>query len=367
MLKRGANHGGTVYKRGTGYEGQVTIAGQRRTFSGKTKTEVREKIRSAVSQAERGVLPPKEKLTVAVFLARWLEDVVEGEVGQRTAETYAYHVRCHIVPHLGASKLHTLRTVDVQRLYRTLSNSGLAPKTVKNVHGVLRKALNQALKWQLVPLNVALAATPPRAERREYTTYSATQIRQLWSSVAGTRWEAFLILAIKTGLRQGELLGLKWADLDLDAGGLQLRRQLQRDKTFQPTKGRRSRRLDLGTMEIVALREHRARQEDRRHGWGDEWAGEDLVFCTDKGRPLGWRDVARDFKILLNKAGLPEIRFHDMRHTNATLLLEQGIHPKVVQERLGHGDISVTLDTYSHVTPTMGKEAARKLDDLFGA
>jgi integrase len=128
----------------------------------------------------------------------------------------------------------------------------------------------------------------------------------------------------------------------------------------------RSRRLDLGQLELAVLREHRARQGERRRHWGDEWEGQDLLFCTDRGRPLGWRDTYRDFRNVLRKAGLEAIRFHDLRHTNATLLLEQGVHPKVVQERLGHSDIGVTLDTYSHVTPTMGRDAAQRLDDLLG-
>ena len=134
---------------------------------------------------------------------------------------------------------------------------------------------------------------------------------------------------------------------------------------FAAPKGRRQRRLDLGAIELRALAAHRARQDERRRHWGEEWAGQDLIFTTDRGRPLGWRDVNRDFHLRLAKAGLPAIRFHDLRHTNATLQLEAGVHPKVVQERLGHSDIGVTLDIYSHVTPTMGRDAARRLDEVF--
>ncbi len=341
------------------------ISGRRHTFNAKTKREVQQKIRTAVAEAERGVLPARENVTVAIFLQRWLKDVVRSEVSKRTHESYAYHVRLHLTPHIGKLKLRQLQAADLQRLYRTLLDQGLAPKTVRNVHGVIRKAVGQTVKWQIIPYNVALAASPPKTDLPEYVTYDTAQVRQLWRSVEATRWKPFLILAIKTGLRQGELLGLKWSDIDFASGMLQLRRQLQRDKTFQVTKGRRNRRLDLGLLELQALQEHKVQQDERRQHWGDEWDGQDLVFCTDRGRPLGWRDVHRDFKHVLRKAGLPAIRFHDLRHTNATLLLEQGVHPKVVQERLGHSDISVTLNTYSHVTPTMGKDAARKLDDLF--
>ena len=365
MAKRRGNQEGSIYRRGAGYEGQVMINGRRRTFNARTKREVQQKIREAVSEAERGILPSGENLTVAAFLQRWLEAVQSG-VGMRTHESYAYHVRLHLSPAIGKRKLRQLEPMDLQQLYATLLGRGLSPKTVRNAHGVIRRALGQAVKWQLVPFNVALAADPPRAARPEYATYDAAKVRRLWRSVEGTRWKPFLVLAIKTGLRQGELLGLKWSDIDLAGGALQVRRQLQRDKTFQPTKGQRSRRLDLGQLELQVLAEHKVLQDERRRGWGDAWEGQDLVFCTNRGRPLGWRDVYRDFRGILRKAGLEAIRFHDLRHTNATLLLEQGVHPKVVQERLGHSDVGVTLNTYSHVSPTMGRDAAKRLDDLFG-
>lgn len=224
-----------------------------------------------------------------------------------------------------------------------------------------------AAAWDLVARNVALTARPPRVIPAEQRTLTAAQVRQLWGSVRGTQWEPFLILTVTTGLRQGELLGLQWADLDLDAGTLQVRRQLGRDKTFGPPKGCRRRRLDLAALEVRALREHRARQDEQRHQWGAAHEDAGLVFATGRGRPLSWRDVIRDFKAILRKAGLAEMRFHDLRHTNATLMLELGIHPKVVQERLGHSQLGITLDTYSHVLPTMGREAIERLNRALGA
>ena len=364
-MKRRGNSEGSIYTYRDGFAGQVRFVGRRHTFYGKTRREVQQKIRAAVAEAEQGRLPATENLTLERFLARWLEDVVVPGVAAATAVAYAYHVREHLVPALGKRKLRSLKPTDLQDLYARLLRRGLAPKTVKNAHGVARKALGQAVAWNLVATNVALAAKPPRVERRELATLGAAEVQHLWASVAGTRWEPFLILAIKTGLRQGELLGLKWGDIDFGAGVLQVRPQLRRDKTFGPPKGRRQRRLDLGAHELRALTAHRMEQEGRRRRWGGEWAGQDLVFTTDQGRPLGWRDVDRDFKRRLARADLPPLRFHDLRHTNATLQLEAGIHPKVVQERLGHSDIGVTLDTYSHVTPTLGRDAARRLDAVF--
>ena len=363
-MKRRGNSEGSIYQYREGFAGQVRIQGRRHTFYGKTRREVQQKIRAAVAEGEQGRLPAPENLALERYLLRWLEDAVASSVARRTAAVYAYHVREHILPSLGKHKLKALTPTDLQSLYTRLLRRGLAPKTVKNVHGVIRKALGQAVAWNLVATNVALAAKPPRVERRELATLSAAEVRRMWASVEGTRWKPFLILAIKTGLRQGELLGLRWDDIDFVTGALQVRRQLQRDKTFAAPKGRRQRRLDLGTLELRALAEHRAQQEERRRQLGAAWEGQELIFCTDRGRPLGWRDVDRDFKRRLAKAEVKAIRFHDLRHTNATLQLEAGIHPKVVQERLGHSDISVTLDIYSHVMPTLGREAAQRLDAM---
>lgn len=364
-MKRRGNQEGSIYEYRDGFAGQVRIGARRHTFYGKTRREVQGKIRAVVTDSEKGVMPAPENLTLERYFDRWLEDAIKNGVAARTSAIYAYHVRDHILPSLGKQKLKGLKATDLQRLYTQLLGRGLAPKTVKNVHGVIRKALGQAVAWGLAPTNVALAAKPPRVERRELETLSAAEVRRMWASVAGTRWKPFLILAIKTGLRQGELLGLKWDDIDFDAGTLQVRRQLQRDKTFAAPKGRRQRRLDLGALELRALAAHRAQQDERRRQWGAAWAGQELIFTTDQGRPLGWRDVDRDFKLRLAKAGIKAIRFHDLRHTNATLQLEAGIHPKVVQERLGHSDIGVTLDIYSHVTPTLGRDAAQRLDAVF--
>jgi integrase len=161
-----------------------------------------------------------------------------------------------------------------------------------------------------------------------------------------------------------EVLGLRWRDLDLTAGVLQVRRQLQRDKTYSTPKAKSRRRIDLAAPEIQALQAHRALQQADRLAYGAAYEEQELVFCTHRGRPLSWRNVTREFKKHLVAAGLRNIRFHDLRHTNATLLLEAGVHPKVVQERLGHSDIGTTLNIYSHVMPTLGRDAAQHLRDI---
>jgi integrase len=280
-----------------------------------------------------------------------------------TYESYAYHARLHLIPALGKRKLRQLQPAQLQGLYRQLLGRGLTPKTVRNTHIMIHKALDQAVKWDLAPRNVADMVKPPRVERVEPDTLSAGEVRALRALVTGTRWEALLILTVASGPRQGEVLGFRWSDLDLTHGVLQVRRQLQRDKTYSAPKTESRRRIDLAAPEVRALERHRALQEADRLAHGGAYEDHDLVFCTYRGRPLGWRNVTREFKKHLRAAGLREIRFHDLRHTNATLMLEAGIHPKVVQERLGHSDIAITLNIYSHVMPTLGRDAAQQLRD----
>ena len=252
----------------------------------------------------------------------------------------------------------------LQGLYARLLARGLAPKTVRNAHIVIHKALAQAIGWDLAPRNVADLVKPPKVERREPNTLNAEEVRRLWAAIAGTRWEALLVVTVATGLRQGEVLGLRWGDIDVQRGVLQVRRQLHRDKTYGTPKAKSRRRIDLAAPETRALAGHKARQDAVRRAHGEAYEDHDLVFCTDRGRPLSWRNVTREFKRFLRTAGLKEIRFHDLRHTNATLLLEAEVHPKVVQERLGHSTIGVTLDIYSHVMPSLGRGAADRLHDV---
>ncbi len=363
MKKRG--HGeGTIYQRPDGiWCGQVRLPGQRKTVYGKTRAEVQRKLRAITADAEQGIMPAPERLTVATFLERWLADDV-SRLDQYTVKNYGIYVRLHIIPKLGKIKLAQLQPAHVQGLYAAMQASGLAPKTIRNAHGVLRAAPGKAVAWGLVPRNVAALASPPRAQSPEFRTLTVEEARQLGRSVQGNRWAPMLLLALTTGLRQGEqgeLLGLKWGDIDFAAGVLQVRRQYERDGTFSSPKASSQRRLDLAPAELRAFEIQREAQDRGRGRFGERYADLDLVFATHQGRPLMHRNVFREFKRLLRKAGLPDIRFHDLRHTNATLMLGQGVHPKVVRERLGHSQVAITLNIYSHVLPGLGREAIQQL------
>jgi integrase len=262
-----------------------------------------------------------------------------------------------------------LRTDQIQALYNAETNKGTSPRMVQYIHTVLRRGLNIALRWGLINRNPALTITLPKLKRKEMKTLNDSQVRVFLSAAKGLRYEALFWMAVFTGLREGELFGLKWSDLDWGKKHLRVQRQLQRIKgkgmVFTEPKTKAGKRmLVLSTATIAKLREHIYYQQQERIIAGDRWQEYDLLFPSTLGTPMDPSNMYKDFKDTLKKAGLPDIRFHDLRHTAATLMLQQGTHPKIVQERLGHSNISLTMDTYSHVLPSMQEEAAEKMDEI---
>jgi len=244
---------------------------------------------------------------------------------------------------------------------------GLSAQTVTHHHRVLREALKQAVRWQMLAVNPADAVKPPRAEHKEIQVQDETGTAELLRSLEGTRFHLAALLAVGTGMRRGELLGLRWQEVDLKAGKLAVRQNLQQTssgllfKSPKTAKGQRS--ISLMPSTVTALKQHKRRQAAIRLEKGPEYQDCGLVLCEDDGSP--WtpnRFSAQWYKVVSGQGH--EVRFHDLRHTHATLLLRQGIHPKVVSERLGHSTINITLDTYSHVMPDMQDEAADKLDGV---
>ena len=370
MAKNGNGEGGISRHKKSGlymarYTVQTPTGPKRKTLYGKTRREVDEKLTAAKADRDSGLLFDADSLMVARYLERWLADSVRDTVKATTYETYERLMRLHLIPALGRVKLKNLTPAHVRGLYREKLDSGLSPTSVQRVHALLHKALKQAVNDGLVARNVTQAVKAPRQQRKEIPTLNQEQARVFLEAAKGDRLEALYLLAIHTGLRQGELLGLKWGDVDLDRGTLQVRRILSAAKngpTFTTPKNNQGRSVRLTAQAMQALRDHRKRQVEERLKHSGLWQDHCLVFTTLVGTPLNRHNVfSRSFKPLVQRAGLPNIPFHALRHSFATLMLAGGEHPKVVQEMMGHSGIRVTMDFYSHVLPDMQKDAVDRL------
>jgi integrase len=308
---------------------------------------------------------------VGEFLEYWLEQSVKPRLRPLTFAGYAVNVRKHIVPTLGTIKLDHLTPQHVQELLNCRLADGLSAKTVRYMHQVLRSALGVARRWEMVDRNVATLVDPPRAKRPHIRPLEPDEARRFLDSVQGKRLEALYSVALALGLRQGEALGLRWQDVDLAAGVLRVRHQLQRIdrklKLVEPKTERSQRTLVIPTSIVERLGEHAKRQLAEKLWAGSKWVENDLVFANRFGAPLQARRVIADFHKVLSEAGLPRIRFHDLRHSCATLLLVQGVSPRVVMEILGHSEIAMTMDTYSHVVPELQREAAAKMESVLAS
>lgn len=338
---------------------------KRRSVYGKSRDEVTVKLAAALERAEEDA--PKTqptKITVREFLEGMHDRSVRHAVKRRTYESYRCIVNRHILPSLGQIDLRELTPRQVQNFYAELLGSGLSAKTVTNIHTTLHRALKLAVDWELVSRNICDNVAVPRRETPDVRPLNREQAKALLAAAEGDRFHALYVLAITTGMRQGELLGLFWSDLELSTRTIRVRRALVTGygQTYEAPKTKRSRRsIALTTKAASALEEHRERQ--RTAGLPIE--GDMPVFTNSIGSPLHPKNVMdRSFKPLLRKAGLPDTTFHAAtRHTAASLMLTQGVHPKVVQEMLGHATITITLDTYSHLLDGMGSTGASALDD----
>jgi integrase len=372
MVRQRGHGEGSISQRQDGrWRADISLeGGKRKTFYAKTRREVAEKLKAALHAQQQGILLLGADQTFGQFLSRWLDDSVKPSVRAKTHESYARQVRVHIAPALGKVPLAKLTAQNLQTYYRAQLSEGLAPSSVNRQHAIIHRALEQAMRWNLVVRNVADLLDPPRPIHKEMQPLTAEQVGTFLDAARDDRYYALYCLAVGTGMRQSEMLGLAWADVDFDRASVSVRQQL----VFVPgagfsfcepktAKGRRA--IALPTFIVEALRQHRKAQLAERLALGPEWTDLSLVFPNELGKPLERGNlVRRSFLPLLKRAELPRIRFHDLRHTAATLLLSQGTHPKVVQERLGHSTIAVTLDVYSHVLPNLQADAAAKLDSL---
>lgn len=371
--KRRGRGEGSIRKRPDGrFEARLRVDGRRRTVYGKTRQEAARALRGLQEARDKALPVPDGRETVETFLMDWLASEA-NRLRPTTHARYETLMRLHVIPALGTVRLVKMTPHEVQRLYDERRNSGLSPTTVHHIHAVLHKALEQAMRWGKVFRNVCDLVDAPPIRRADIRTLSADEARRFLACARDDRFDTLYIIALTTGMRQGELLALRWRDVNIDKGTLQVRGTLHWTKgggfRVDEPKTKSSRRLIQLTQDAVeALDRQRIRQTGERLLSGEFWQEHGFVFANHVGRPTDPDNlVRRSFKPLLKRAEVSDIRFHDLRHTAATLLLEQGVHVKYVSEMLGHSSIAITLDLYSHVTPTMHHEAKRTMERIFSA
>jgi integrase len=346
--------------------------GKRHWVSAKTKTECWRKLNTAMADADRGILPGPANLTVERYLTSWLEDSVRGTVSRATYDGYRTNVHHHVIPELGRRKLKELTAGDIRRLYRKMAEKGLKDRTIEYVHTTLHKSLKAAVVDRLISYNPIDGVKPiktPTGAAKESKALDPSQVKALLAAASGSRFEALYVVAIHTGLRRGELLGLKWMDADLEAGTLMVRRSLDVDGTFKTPKNQAARRtLKLTHQALDALKAHKVRQNAERLHAGPRWRDDNLIFPNTLGKAMNAGNLyRREFQPLLKRAGLANEGFtiHSLRHTFATTLAEKGVHPATAQKMLGHSDIRMTLAIYTHATDGMQDAATNALEEAF--
>lgn len=384
--RRKRGHGeGTIYQRKDGrWCSQITVRidpatgkPKRKTLYGRTRREVADELARIRHELATGTYIEPATCTLGEWLDRWMTEYKKGELKRSTYENYETIIEAHIKPDLGNIPLAKLQPQMLQSFYnkklesgrRDGKEGGLSTRMVRYFHAIIRQALEQAVREGLLPRNVADATSPPALRKQQMQPLTEDELLKFFEVAKDDRLFPAFVLAATTGLRRGELCGLKWDSIDLDEGVLVVRRQLLTLKggpSFEDSaKSKRGRRritlTDDAVRELKALRKRQAKEQLLL---GEAYEKNNLVFCHADGTSLSPPQVTRRFQQLLERAGLPKVRLHDLRHTHASLLLAQGVHPKVVQERLGHSSITMTLDLYSHLTPGLDEAAAATLNGL---
>jgi integrase len=341
------------------------------SFKG-TKRQAQVECARLISEMNGGTYLEPSKTTLAAFLNHWL-DHIKAQVSPRTHERYGEIVRKNIIPGLGAILLNKLRPAQISAAYsealvsgRRDGKGGLAPTTVVYMHRLLKQALGQAVRWELLSRNAADAVDPPKVERGSLTTYDMTQTVELLEALRGARLRLPVLLGVMCGLRRGEIVALRWCHIDLAAGKISVMESAEQTASgvrYKPPKSGRSRTVALSAMVISELRRHRLAQAEELLHLGARQSDATFVYTRQDGEPMQPRSLSQMWSTI--RTTLPRIRFHDLRHAHATHMLGAGVHPKVASERLGHSRVGITLDLYSHVLPGMQEDAAARVDVAF--
>lgn len=381
--KRRGDGEGTIYKRSDGrWAGQVSLgydaAGKRirKSFVRATRREVAEEIAKALQEVQAGTYIEPTTYTLGRWLDKWLTEYKKPQLKLSTYESYERLVEGHIKPELGHIPLAKLQAHMVQSFYneklesgRSDGEGGLSTRTVRYLHVIIRQAIEQAVREGILPRNVADATSPPVVRNKPMRPLTEDELMKFFEAAQDDRLFPAFVVAATTGLRRGELLGLCWDSVELDSATIIVQRQLSvlqegliLENTTKSERGRRS--IALTDDAVRQLRIHRKRQAEERLLLGETYQDQSLVFCKEDGTFIDPRNFTKHFQRILGEAGLPKVRLHDLRHTHASLLLARDVHPKIVQERLGHSSITMTLDLYSHLAPGLQEAAAATLNGL---
>lgn len=370
MAKKRGNHEGSVHKRKNNtWRAQISLQGQRISKTTKTKSEALAWLRKMQEEVENGLSFDSTQLTLKKFMDEWLVSV-EQTLRYNTYFQYTQMTKQYIVPYLGHLKLREVKPEHIQKMYNEMAKQGKGYRTIHLGHAILHRALVQAVKLGLINRNPDDATIPPKPKKKEMQFLDEGQVQRLLITAEGMkdRFYALYYLAIATGMRLGEILGLKWDDLDLEQGILKVQRQLTKCKHgfefIAPKTKAGMRQIDLGSNTIEVLKQHREHQHTEKLIAGDSWLDHNMVFPSTIGTPMNRSNLSKKYKAVLKNAELPPIRFHDLRHTAASLMLNNGIPVIIASKRLGHAQPSITLDVYGHLIPSKQQEAAILMDQL---
>lgn len=383
MARRAAQGAGTIRKKTinrngqeyTYWEARVTVGRDpgtgkqvQRSFTGKTQKEVREKMQAVAVALNESTYQEPAKMTVGEWLDIWESEYLES-VNPRTRDSYRTVIRVHLKPAFGAVKLQNLQTHQIQKFYNGLQRGGLSPKSIKNFHGVLHKALQQAVELGYLRFNPSSACKLPRVERTEVTPLDNDAVKRFLQAVQGHKFESVYLVTLFTGMREGEVLGLTWDSIDFKTGTITISKQLQKERggkgeyhLVSPKNGK-SRRITPAATVMTILKKERIKQLENRMKSGSLWENSlNLVFTNEIGHNLSAQTVYLHFKKIAETIGRPDARFHDLRHSYAVAAIQSGDDIKTVQENLGHHTAAFTLDVYGHVTEQMKQDSADRME-----
>lgn len=359
-----------------GYD-QKTKKTKYKWFSYDTEDEAEKECARLITELNQGTFIEPSKMTVAEYMDFWFENYVESNTRKNTRDSYKYLINLHVKPEIGKLLLNKLQPLHIQQLLTKKSKSGrvdgksggLSSRSVKYIYSILREALKHAVKWKLLPQNPAEAVEIPRLTRKRVQVWTPEETRCFLKAAEDDKFYALFVLALFTGMRRGELLALKWQEIDFEKGVIQVNNTLSKQRTLETTKTEKSQRGVLVTENVLdILRQHKLRQLEKRIKVGQKYQDYGLIFCTRLGTPLNAENlVKRHYFPIIEKAGVRKINFHSLRHCSATLALANNVNIKIISERLGHSTIKTTADIYSHVSLEMQRKAAQGIDKVLFA